>query len=48
MNLSQYIDFTPTNDQASALKAISKFIKEENREDFFILLGYAGTGKTTI
>lgn len=48
MNLSQYIDFTPTNDQAIALKAISKFIKEENKEDFFILLGYAGTGKTTI
>jgi exodeoxyribonuclease-5 len=48
MNLSQYLDFVPTNDQANALKAISHFIKEENTEDFFVLLGYAGTGKTTI
>lgn len=48
MNLSQYLDFTPTKDQANALKAISHFIKEDNKEDFFILLGYAGTGKTTI
>jgi exodeoxyribonuclease-5 len=48
MNLSQYLDFTPTNDQANALKSIGNFIQEDNKEDFFILLGYAGTGKTTI
>lgn len=48
MNLSQYLDFKPTNGQAQALKSIGTFIQEDNKEDFFILLGYAGTGKTTI
>jgi DNA replication protein DnaC len=48
MNLSQYLDFTPTNGQAQALKSIGTFIQEDNKEDFFILLGYAGTGKTTV
>jgi exodeoxyribonuclease-5 len=48
MNLSQYLEFEPTKEQNHALIAIADFISEDNKDDFFILLGYAGTGKTTI
>jgi len=44
-----YLNFyTPTSEQVSALESLSHFITEENNEDFFILSGAAGTGKTSI
>lgn len=38
----------PTAQQRSALLGMSDFVKESNKEDFFILCGAAGTGKTSI
>lgn len=38
----------PTVQQKSALLGMSDFVKESNKEDFFILCGAAGTGKTSI
>lgn len=39
---------TPTNQQKEALLAMSNFVKESNIDDFYILCGAAGTGKTSI
>jgi exodeoxyribonuclease-5 len=39
---------TPTLEQKSALEALSLFVDEDNNDDFFILSGAAGTGKTSI
>ena len=39
---------TPTQEQKTALVAMAEFVKPENKEDFFILCGAAGTGKTSI
>lgn len=38
----------PTSEQKEALLAMSEFVKETNNDDFFILCGAAGTGKTSI
>jgi exodeoxyribonuclease-5 len=38
----------PTLEQKSALEALSLFVGESNDDDFFILSGAAGTGKTSI
>jgi exodeoxyribonuclease-5 len=38
----------PTAQQKLALLGMSDFVKETNKEDFFILCGAAGTGKTSI
>ena len=38
----------PTLEQKMALLAMSNFVKEDNPEDFLILSGAAGTGKTSI
>jgi exodeoxyribonuclease-5 len=39
---------SPTSQQRSALLAMSDFVKETNKDDFFIMCGAAGTGKTSI
>jgi exodeoxyribonuclease V len=39
---------TPTNDQRSAMEALSHYLLEDPEERLFILKGYAGTGKTTL
>lgn len=39
---------TPTTEQKNALLAMAEFSKKENRDDFMILCGAAGTGKTSI
>jgi len=48
----QILDFlnfhTPTSEQLAALDALSQFVNGENLDDFFILSGAAGTGKTSI
>ncbi|MBS1584928.1 MAG: AAA family ATPase [Bacteroidetes bacterium] len=38
----------PTQEQKQALLAMAEFVKEDNTEDFLILCGAAGTGKTSI
>lgn len=38
----------PTSQQRNALLAMSDFVKETNKDDFYILCGAAGTGKTSI
>ena len=38
----------PTAQQRVALLAMSDFVKETNQDDFFIMCGAAGTGKTSI
>jgi exodeoxyribonuclease-5 len=38
----------PTQEQRVALLGMSGFVKKENKDDFFILCGAAGTGKTSI
>ena len=39
---------TPTSEQKSALEGLSSFVDENIGDDFFILSGAAGTGKTSI
>lgn len=39
---------SPTSQQRVALLSMSDFVKEENKDDFYILCGAAGTGKTSI
>ena len=38
----------PTIEQKNVLLAMSEFVKETNTDDFLILCGSAGTGKTSI
>lgn len=38
----------PTTQQRAALLSMSDFVKESNNDDFFIMCGAAGTGKTSI
>ncbi len=38
----------PTQEQKAALLAMANFVKEESTDDFFILCGAAGTGKSSI
>ncbi len=39
---------TPTTEQRNALQGMADFTKKENSDDFYILCGAAGTGKTSI
>jgi len=44
-----YLHFQhPTLEQKNALNSLAEFVCEENKEDFLILCGAAGTGKTSI
>lgn len=38
----------PTNEQKAALSAMADFVNPDNNDDFLILCGAAGTGKTSI
>ena len=45
----EYLHFhTPTSEQKTALEALALFVEKSNKDDFFILSGAAGTGKTSI
>lgn len=47
--IQDYLHFSqPTKEQVSTLTAIEKFVSTENQDDFLILSGAAGTGKTSI
>jgi exodeoxyribonuclease-5 len=44
-----YLHFhTATEEQKNVLSALADFVNDENDEDFFVLCGAAGTGKTSI
>jgi len=44
-----YLHFNrPTQEQKDVLKALENFISKENQDDFLILCGAAGTGKTSV
>ena len=49
-NTKQILDYlhfeTPTIEQKNTLNALSTFVNVDNSDDFFILSGAAGTGKT--
>ncbi|WP_019670801.1 ATP-dependent DNA helicase [Eudoraea adriatica] len=48
-SILDFLQFSrPTEEQNKALLRIETFIDKENSEDFFILAGAAGTGKTSI
>jgi exodeoxyribonuclease-5 len=48
-NILDYLHFhIPTVEQKLALEALAQFVDIANKEDFFILSGAAGTGKTSI
>lgn len=49
INILDHLQFDcPTTQQRNALLAMSDFVKETNKDDFYILCGAAGTGKTSI
>ena len=49
ITILDYLHFgTPTIEQKNALLGMSDFVKVDNNEDFMILCGAAGTGKTSI
>ncbi|HXU25691.1 MAG TPA: AAA family ATPase, partial [Bacteroidia bacterium] len=49
ISILDYLHFdNPTIEQKNALIAMSDFVKEDNKDDFLILCGAAGTGKTSI
>ena len=41
-------EFNPTQEQQNAVKLMSDFLFDRNRETVFVLKGYAGTGKTSL
>ena len=44
-----YLHFSnPTEEQKIALQSMESFVQKENQDDFMILCGAAGTGKTSI
>ena len=49
ISILDYLQFDcPTLEQKMALLAMSKFVNFDNEDDFLILSGAAGTGKTSI
>jgi exodeoxyribonuclease-5 len=43
-----FLPFSPTREQSKALYEIAEFVDPDNTEDFYILAGAAGTGKTSM
>lgn len=49
ISILEFLQFDcPTTQQKTALLGMSAFIQSENKDDFYILCGAAGTGKTSI
>lgn len=49
LNILDYLNFDlPTKEQTGALNAMADFVSENNCQDFYILCGAAGTGKSSI
>ena len=48
-SILSYLHFdNPTTEQHAALLAMEAFVAEDNSDDFLVLSGTAGTGKTSI
>lgn len=47
-SLVESLSFEPTDSQRKAFEELERFITEPNRKKFFVLKGYAGTGKTSL
>ncbi|MEK9750970.1 MAG: AAA family ATPase [Flavobacteriaceae bacterium] len=47
-SLVESLSFEPTDSQRKAFTELERFITEPNRKKFFVLKGYAGTGKTSL
>lgn len=43
-----FFPYEPTLEQENVIKALSEFVSNPNKSEAFIMLGYAGTGKTSI
>jgi exodeoxyribonuclease-5 len=49
VNILDLLHFShPTREQEIVLKAMELFVQVENKDDFMVLCGAAGTGKTSI
>ena len=52
MNLSEQIKqkflYQPTKEQENLLKILANFLLSSNKDEIFLLKGYAGTGKTSL
>ncbi len=48
LSIFDYLPFTPTKEQEKALYEIAEFSGQDNDDDFYILSGAAGTGKTSM
>ncbi len=46
--IKKYFPYQPTNEQNTALEALSKFLFDKNNDSLFLLKGYAGTGKSSL
>ncbi len=46
--ISRFFDFDPTDDQKELINKLGNFLYQIEKEDCFLIRGYAGTGKTTI
>ena len=46
--LLKSLDFTPTHGQAALMSELAVFFTSNNRNEIFLIKGYAGTGKTTV
>ncbi len=47
-HIGREFPFEPTLEQAELMQKLSHFIQTDNKDEVFILRGYAGTGKTTM
>ncbi len=48
LSIFDFLPFRPTKEQEKALYEIAEFTGQDNSEDFYILAGAAGTGKTSM
>lgn len=48
LSIFDFLPFRPTKEQEKALYEIAEFTGQDNPEDFYILAGAAGTGKTSM
>ncbi len=46
--ITQYLPFTPNDDQQQLIQELSRFLLSKENDEMFLLKGYAGTGKTSI
>ncbi len=47
-HIEKEFPFEPTVEQSELMQKLSQFIHSDNKDEVFILRGYAGTGKTTM